>query len=233
MKFIKMVIKTGMLWGVCATLGRGDAPSRLLTRLQAGESQVVVAYGTSLTAVGAWVKQVGKVLETQFPGQVTLINSGGSGMNSNWGVENLEQKVLQKHPDTVFLEFSINDSVARFDLSVEKAKSNLETMIGRILKANPDGEIILMTMTPGNAYPEGHRSHRKNIEAYYEMFREVAKERGFLLIDHYPNWKKLQTEDPEHFNLLVPDTIHPTAAGNAEVVTPMVLKALGLDANEK
>ncbi|MDF3131184.1 GDSL-type esterase/lipase family protein [Kiritimatiellaeota bacterium B1221] len=213
---------------VCAGLGRGEGASRLLTHLQAGEAQVVVAYGTSLTHIGAWVGQVEKVLETQFPGQVTMINSGGSGMNSNWGLANLDQRVLQENPDTVFLEFAINDSVARFDLSVEKAQANLEDMIEQILKAHPDCEIILMTMTPGNAYSEGHRSHRKNIEAYYQMYRNLAKERGFLLIDHYPNWLKLQAEDPAHFKSLVPDTIHPTAAGCSEVVTPVVLKALGM-----
>ncbi|WFB35601.1 SGNH/GDSL hydrolase family protein [Kiritimatiellota bacterium B12222] len=210
----------------------GEDSSRLLTHLRAGDQQVVVTYGTSLTEKGAWVTQMRQVLRDQFPGQVTVINSGGSGMNSHWGVENLEQRVLQKHPDTVFLEFSINDSVARFDLPVEQAQANLEQMIDRILEENPDCELILMTMTPGNAYPEGHRSYRLNIEAHYEMYRKVAEEKGFMLIDIYPQWQAIQEQNPEQFQTWIPDSIHPTATGCSEVVTPMVLKALGLDGKD-
>ena len=92
--------------------------------------------------------------------------------------------MIQKKPDTVFIEFSINDSVERFKGSVAIAKANLETMIASIHKSNPECEIILMTMTPGDKYPKGHRSHRKDIAAHYDMYRSVAKRKGLLLIDH-------------------------------------------------
>jgi acyl-CoA thioesterase I len=204
--------------------------STLVERLKAGRSQTVVVYGTSLTAAGGWVSQVGAGLDAAFPGQVKLVNSGGSGQYSAWGIQHLETHVIQKNPDTLFIEFSINDSVARFDCSVAQAKANLEEMITRTRKARPACEIILMTMTPGNKYPEGHRSHRKNIAAYYEMVREVADARGLLLIDHDPHWRALQADDAAMFQAFVPDTIHPTAAGNAEVVTPAILAALGMKA---
>jgi len=140
--------------------------------------------------------------------------------------------VLQKNPDTVFIEFSINDSVARFKGSVEIAKDNLETMIARILESNPECEIILMTMTSGDKYSEGHRSYRKDITAHYDMYRDVAKQRGLLLIDHYPRWKALQSDDPKRFQEYVPDTIHPTAKGCAEIVTPAILSAFGIEADQ-
>lgn len=60
------------------------------------------------------------------------------------------------------------------------------------------------------------------------MCRSVAREKGFLLIDHYINWKKLQAEDKELFLKYVPDTIYPTATGCAKVVTPVILDALGV-----
>jgi len=209
-------------------ISHGSEPSKLVNQLLAGEKQVVVAYGTSLTEGGAWVKHLENALEDKFPGQATVINSGSSGQWSQWGVEQLDERVLEKKPDTVFIEFSINDSVARFQGSVEIAKKNLETMISRILESRPYCKIILMTMTPGNNYSEGHRSYRKDIEAHYKMYREVAKENGFLLIDHYVNWEKLQKENEKLFLEYVPDTIHPTAKGCAEVVTPVILDALGL-----
>lgn len=206
--------------------------SKLLTQLEAGKKQTVVTYGTSLTAAGAWVKQMTAVVEKKFPQQVTVINSGGSGKWSNWGVENLQKRVIEKKPDTVFIEFSMNDSVERFHGSVAIAQKNLETMIDAILKANPQCEIILMTMTPGNAHPPGHQSHRKDLDKHYEMYRNVAKEHKLRLIDHYPNWKNLQTQEPKRFEQYVPDSIHPTPEGCEKIITPTILSALGLtDAN--
>lgn len=102
-------------------------------------------------------------------------------------------------------------------------------MIDRIIENNPKCEIVLMTMTPDNKYTEGHLSYRKDLPAYYEMYREVAKKRGLMLIDHYPNWITLQNQKRELFDKYVPDTIHPTSEGCRVIVTPVILKALGVD----
>jgi len=118
--------------------------------------------------------------------------------------------------------------VERFHGSIEIAKANLENMINRILKANPQFEIILMTMTPGDKYPAGYKSYRKDIGAHYEIYRSVAKERGFPLIDQYPNWKALQANDRKLFDEHVPDIIHPTEKGCLKIITPVILHSLGI-----
>ena len=207
---------------------QGQTKSKLVDNLEANRKQVIVAYGTSLTEGGAWVKQVGEALDKRFPHLATVINSGGSGMWSDWGVQNLDTRVIQRKPDTVFIEFCINDSVERFHCTVKQSQTNLETMIERILKGNPECEIILMTMTPGDGPQPGNKSYRKDIGLYNDMYRAVAKARGLMVIDHYPNWKTLEAQDPNRFHQYVPDTIHPTAAGCSEVVTPVILKALGI-----
>ena len=216
---------------VIASHGAGKK-TRLVTNLETGKKQVVVAFGTSLTANGAWVEQVTMALNTQFPMLLTLVNSGGSGKWSEWGVQNLDKLVISKNPDTVFIEFSINDSVERFKGSVQVARANLEQMIERILKANRECEVILMTMTPGDKYAKGHRSYRKDIGAHYAMYRDVADRKGLHIIDHYSNWKALQAKDKELFLRYVPDTIHPTAIGCSRVVTPVILEALGFERGE-
>ena len=232
---------SGIVWGslvsvalvMVAPCGMGQTTNKLVANLDANRPQVIVAYGTSLTEGGAWVKQVGAALDSRYPHLATLVNSGGSGMWSDWGVQNLEARVIQKKPDAVFIEFCINDSVERFHCTVEHSRQNLETMIERILKGNPECEIILMTMTPGDGPKPGEKSYRKDIGQYNDMYRAVAKKHGLLLIDHYPNWKKLEAKDPNLFHQYVPDTIHPTAAGCSEVVTPVILKALGISAGAK
>ena len=204
--------------------GRGQ--SQLVANLEAGKKQTVVTFGTSLTRVGAWVDQLATVLGQQYPGQTQVINGAQGGANSDWGRKSLDEKVLKHKPDTVLIEFSVNDAVASRRTSVAHARGNLENMIERILKSDPACEIILMVMNPA----VGHTgTARPNLKAYNQMYRDVARERGFQLIDHYPVWEKLLNEDPGRFNYYVPDMIHPVRAGALAVIIPTITRALGLE----
>jgi len=199
--------------------------AQFVQNLEAGKPQTVVTFGTSLTAVGAWVDQLRAVLEQQYPEQITLINGAQGGANSDWGRGALDEKVLKHNPDTVLIEFSVNDAVERRQTSVAHARGNLENMIERILQQNPECEIILQVMNP----PVGHtKAQRPNLLAYNQMVRDVAKARGLQLIDHYPVWEKLLNDDPLKFLFYVPDTIHPVREGALQVITPTMLHALGL-----
>jgi len=139
--------KLTLLIGFIVTLNAFGG-SRLVSNLESGKKQTVVTFGTSLTAVGAWVDQLRAVLEQQYPGQITLINGAQGGANSDWGRGALDEKVLTHKPDTVFIEFSVNDAFALHQTSVAHARGNLVNMIERILAANPETEIILITTIP-------------------------------------------------------------------------------------
>jgi acyl-CoA thioesterase-1 len=211
---------------VVSTTGR--AKCQLVRNLEAGRLQTVVTLGTSITSSGAWVGHLSESLKTNYHGLATVLNSGASGMNSEWGVANINSLVLQKNPDTLFIEYSINDSVERFDITVDEARANLEYIINTTLANHPQCEIILMTMTPGDKYSQGHASYRKDIKDHYAMYRAVASERGFVVIDHYSSWIALQMNDVDQFNAYVPDSIHPVAEGNAAVVSPVIIDTLGI-----
>ncbi len=198
--------------------------SRFVQNLKAGRKQTLVAYGTSLSAIGAWVDQLRVVADQQFPGLSTVINGAQGGANSDWGREKLEEKVLSQKPDTVLLEFSVNDAVGG-DKAVAHTRANLEHLIDRILQANPECEIILQVMNP----PVGHtKTDRPNLAAHNQVYRDVAKERGLRLIDHHPAWMALMEKDPVRFMLLTPDLIHPARNGSLEISTPVVFAGLGL-----
>ena len=171
------------------------------------------------------MKQLEEVLEHRYAEKVTVINSGKGAKRYGWGVENLDTRVIEKRPDTVLIEFAINDAYLPYKTSVEQARDNLDNMIDRILAANADCEIILMVMNP----PVGvHLKRRPAITEYYQMYRDVAKARDFLLIDHYPQWERILNETPELFERYVPDGIHPGAEGCEVVITPKIVEALGL-----
>jgi lysophospholipase L1-like esterase len=212
---------------LCAAAGTCLAADQqaLLENLKAGKPQTIVTYGTSLTAGGAWVQQLQVALDRSYPGLAKVVNSGEGGMWSKWGVENLDARVIAKKPDAVFIEFGINDAFLEYKTTPEEARHNLENMIERILKANPQCQIILMTMNP----PIGvHFERRPNVDTYYENYRQVAKDRQLLLIDHNPNWKKVLQQDAATFNQYVPDGIHPDATGCEKIILPQLLTSLGL-----
>jgi len=212
-----------------ATLCLATEKSRLVVNLESGKQQTIITYGTSLTAGGAWVKQLQQALNSSYPGKAKVINSGKGAMWSKWGVDNLDKRVIEKKPDTILIEFAINDAFLRYKTSVEQAQSNLENMIERILKSNSKCEIVLMVMNPPVGVP---LERRPKIKDYYQMYRDVAKARKLLLIDHYPKWKRILNEDPKLFNKYVPDGIHPGAEGCKVVILPNIMKALGIEAEQ-
>jgi lysophospholipase L1-like esterase len=207
-----------------ATTLLAEDSSRLVSNLKAGKKQTVVTYGTSLTAGGAWVKDLDNALQEKYPGLATVINSGQGYKWSTWGVENLDSRVISKKPDTVLIEFAMNDAFLDYNTSIEQARANLNTMIDRILAAKPDTEIILMTMNP----PRGiHLSRRPKVADYYQMYRDVAKERKLMLIDNDANWEPI-SKDKALFLKYVPDMIHPSPEGSTKFTTPQILKSLGV-----
>jgi acetyl esterase/lipase len=216
-----------LFFSMGALFSIAQAGAGLVRNLEADKPQTVVTYGTSLTAGGAWVGQFGAALEARWPGRAKVVNSGQGGMWSKWGVDNLDGRVIAKKPDTVLIEFGINDAYLEYKTPVAAARANLETMIDRILAAKADTEIILMTMNP----PVGvHLERRPAIAEYYEMYRSVAKERKLQLIDHAANWAPILANDRARFDRYVPDGIHPGPEGCREVITPALLKALGIPA---
>lgn len=224
----RLVVLTLLLVGSFAS----DA-SELIRDLAAGRSRKVVVYGTSLTAGGPWVDQMKNWVMGTYSGTMTVINSGLSGKNSAEGVAQLSAKVLVHNPDTVFIEFAMNDAFLYSDgtpqLSVAQARANLLTMIDAILAQNPKAEIVLQTMNSVWNSPSGSNESatlRPNLAAYYQMYRDVAAERGLLLIDHHPNWVALQTNNVATFQTYVSDGVHPIAAGTQAIMMPLLQRRL-------
>ncbi|MEI6233829.1 MAG: SGNH/GDSL hydrolase family protein [Planctomycetota bacterium] len=186
--------------------------------LDTGKKQTLVVYGTSLTAAGAWVKQLQDTFNTKHPGLFTIINSAQSGQHSSWGLQNVKTRVIDKKPDAVLIEFGINDAVLRFNISIADCRANVTKMLDAIHTSLPNCEIILMTMNC--AAGDGAAKRGDKVNDYYQVYRDIAAERKLLLIDHYTNWKAIQDKDAKQFSKLVPDGIHPSAVGAKDVILP-------------
>ncbi|MDB5155404.1 MAG: hydrolase family protein [Mucilaginibacter sp.] len=220
------LFKTALFACAFLAFNASFAQSKLIKNLATGKHQTLVTYGTSLTAAEggrAWVDSVNKALNRKYNGLLTTLNAAKSGMWSTWGVQHLEDSVIKKAPDAVLIEFAMNDAFSDYKTNVDVARLNLNYMIDRIKLYNPDCEVILQTM---NIPLNEHGQTRPNILAYYQMYREVARARKLLLIDHYPHWKELLDKGKDAYMKAVPDGIHPGVEGSKQIIAPYIIKRL-------
>ena len=214
-----------------------EASAGFVEKLKAGESQKIVCYGTSLTVQSHWwVDGLAAALEARWPGQSTVVNAGLSGKNSATGLANVQSKVVAANPDAVLIEFSMNDAADSLNTgktpaeALAAAEANLKAIIAAVKAARPACEIILETMNPYVAVAGSNLSNRTNLEDHFAMYRRVAAENGYLLIDNAPRWQRLVADlSSAEYLRLVPDGVHPNEKGIARVTLPNVLRTLGVD----
>ncbi|HVW98355.1 MAG TPA: SGNH/GDSL hydrolase family protein [Mucilaginibacter sp.] len=211
---------------VCFYCKNCFAQSQLIKNLRDGKKQTLVVYGTSLSVYRggtAWVNKLSEDLNRQFDGNLKVINAAKSAMWSTWGVQHLEDSVIAKKPDAVLMEFSMNDAFLPYHTSPALAQLNLNYMIDRIKIYDPHCEVILQLMDlPVNE----NAKQRPHLAAYMQMYREVAKKRGLLLIDHSHYWKKILDKGKDVYLQYVPDGIHPDERSGRELIEPYIIKQL-------
>ena len=240
MKNIVVTVIAAIWLAQAASFATDPPPAAFIQRLQAGEKITIVTMGTSLTG-GQWRwpdVMMGDWLDREFTGQIALFNEGVGASASSVGPGNNDAlsglgklpAVLAHKPDVVFIEFSINDAYLPYKITPDDSKKNLNTIIDRILAADPKTEIILQTMNSVKDKPEhgadGAASQRPKLADYVEGYRQVAKARGLRLVDHYPHWLKLMQENPAEFDRLVPDGVHPQVNGYCDVLLPVLKRTL-------
>ena len=219
------------VFGVAAEQPTG---ARFVRDLQAGKKVVIVTMGTSLTG-GTWRwpdVMMNDWLNKDFPGQATLFNEGVGASSTAVGPAGNQKlsglgklsDVLARKPDVIFIEFGTNDAYVPYKTSLAESKRNLNKIIDAIQAADPKTEIVLQTMNSCKDKPGVglHATNRPQIAAYFQLYRDVARERNLLLVDHYPNWLKIMTTEPDRFDQLVPDRIHPQAEGYRTVLLPQL-----------
>jgi acyl-CoA thioesterase I len=219
----------GALIGMATVYAQSPpAPSRFIQNLDAGKAQIIVTYGTSLTAGGAWVGLLSAYLRERYPGKATLFNEGASSRSSQFGVKSIHN-VTRHRPDLVLIEFAMNDAYypARDGytegMTVDSSKANLKHIIDSVMAVNPACEVYLQTMD----LPLGiHLERRARLLAYYQGYRDFAAAAGLPVIDHEPKWKALLDFDKAWYGEWVPDSIHPGAEGSGAITSPGVLSAL-------
>lgn len=135
-----------------------DRLPRLEERLKSRSSLNVVLFGDSISCgydcsgmyglepgQPIWPELVKLGLEEEYGVEVQLYNTSVAGMDTDWAVQNAEEKVCRYHPDLVILGFGMNDR-CRGTEYLEKT----ERLVDEVRRNAPETEVLLMATSLPN-----------------------------------------------------------------------------------
>lgn len=92
-------------------------------------------FGGSITEMKGWGNESFDWFKSSYPSiQFTQIMASAQGTGSEFGVFRIDEHVLRKAPDLVFIEFSINDERRKY----YDVQASIEGIIRGITVVNPD-----------------------------------------------------------------------------------------------
>lgn len=193
-----------------AALPTGDSASRNSTR-----GPTVLFFGTSLTAgYGLQPDQAFPAIIEKQAAQagvpISAVNAGLSGETSAGALRRIDW-ALKTPADVIVIETGANDALR--GLSVEAAKSNIEQIVAKTKRAQPNAKIVLVEML---APPNLGRNYTTGFQ---NMYSAVARQEKLVLVPFFLDGVAGRPE----FNQA--DGVHPNAAG-ARVVADNVWRVL-------
>lgn len=192
-----------------------DISDRLLPAgpLHSGTPVTIAFMGTSLTAGSPWPDGVAEALAACVMHPVRALRFAQAGATSAWGVTQIGA-VIAAAPDSVVVEFAINDADLRRGLSLAASADNHRAILTGLKQGLPEVRIVLMTTNPAIGL---RRLLRPRLPAYYALYHRLAADHNAGLIDLTPRWLAV----PNMAQKLT-DGLHPTDAATLSVVVPVV-----------
>lgn len=188
----------------------------------------VAFIGDTITSLG-WIRPAGFVhlvdqalmLEGK---QIVIIPAGKNGDTSKEILGRLNANVLSRKPDWIVLSCGLTDVwYEDHGVPLDQYKQNITSIITQAKGAGVKVMVLTSSLigedptTPGN----------KKVEAYNDVLRSIAQEKGLLLADIYPLMqsalaKEKAVNSAETGNLLTTDGVHLNGIGNQVVASGML-----------
>lgn len=192
-----------------------------MRRAKAGEALKIGFVGGSITQgslataedkcyayhVYSWWKQTFPQAEFEY------INAGIGGTTSQFGVARVQEDLLEKEPDFVIVEFSVNDK------STEHFLETYEGLVRKILKWRTNPAVLLVHSVYYDSGANAQLMHAK-IGRYYDLPCVSMQSSVFA--------KVVDGSIPK--DEITPDSLHPNDVGHrleAEIITSFLELVLG------
>ena len=179
-------------------INQSEKLSQFFTKLKNKEKPIFLFYGDSITvgcnATGTeyggnrppymepWSVLITKELERRYNAPINYINTAVGGTTSDWGLDNIKERVIDYHPDLVLIAFGMNDG----SLDPNIHKERILKMISLLEEANPHIEIILVSTTVPN--PKSNWAIGQ--DRFVDKIKEIQKD-NVVIVDMTSIHKKL------------------------------------------
>lgn len=191
--------------------------ARVIKSLQNGDDITVGFIGGSITQGSTagekdcYARLVTNWIEETFPAsKITYINAGIGATGSYIGVHRANKDLLEKGPDLVFVDFSVNDTTERTQINKESYDSLLRTIWES--KASPAVVTIAMTMENGTSFQEYHR--------------EIVEKYQIPMISYKNSILNVIAKGDIVWDDISDDDIHPNVAGH-RVLADLIIDFMG------
>ncbi|HIY46346.1 MAG TPA: SGNH/GDSL hydrolase family protein [Candidatus Borkfalkia excrementipullorum] len=174
-------------WNGSVPAGKSERVQAFLQKLQNKEKTTAVFYGDSITVgcnasgteyggnispyTPSYPELVTAYLTKKYGAEIELINTAVGGSNTEWGVQNVQERVIAYRPDLVVIAFGMNDS----SLPIAEYKEKIAEMVNQIHRAEPDCSIVLVaTSVPNNETEWFYGNQKQYIAGLREMEEDTA-----------------------------------------------------------
>lgn len=184
-------------WEGEVTPYQGDKLPKTMAKLRAGETINLFYFGDSIFTgcdssamynrepfQNSFPEFTKQVLEAKFGGRVKLYNPSVGGMQSDWGVKNIDKLVCDRaDPDLVIIGFGMNDQFGG-RVSANNVKTMMETVRARF----PDCEFVVVACMVPNAEAGFLTNQASQPVAYKKL---VGETEGCAFVNMFNCHKKL------------------------------------------
>lgn len=185
--------------------------------------------GDSLVARNQQLPLIIEYYNTHFPeAGIRFFNCGVSGGTAQYANESFEDDVMLCKPTHAVVAFGVNDSgrtrlekprsIARYEYFLERFENYKKNLTELCEKITANGiELILGTPAPFDEYsPKSTPTYAGGyalIAEYANFVRQLAKEKGYALVDFHAYLSRMLQDETEADSLYSDDRVHPTPHG--------------------
>jgi lysophospholipase L1-like esterase len=192
----------------------------------------VIFFGDSITQAGVgpagYITQMGEMLKTKGQdGQYELIGAGIGGNKVYDLYLRLEDDVLSKKPDVVFIYVGINDvwhkASSGTGTDADKYVKFYEALIKKMKAQNI--RVIVCTPTVIGERNDASNSQDGDLNQYSKLIREIATRNSLQLCDlrkYFQDYLAQNNPENREKGILTSDRVHLTDAGNVFLAEKML-----------
>ena len=200
--------------------GKSEKFSTALSKLKTGKKCKMLFYGDSITTgcnasatpqggetppyMPPFPNLICQYLQKRYSAEIELINTAVGGMSTKWGLDNVQERVIDYSPDLVFLAFGMNDPAT----PRATYKSMIKETIEKIRAALPETEIMLVSsILPNN---ESDENWFANQCVFHLDLADLEKEYSFVgLADITQMQKHILTTGKRYRDMTANNINHP------------------------